>query len=50
MTLFTIALYVIPIVLAVITVLIGIEGFKFYWSEVVLGSDDSDETDDARDG
>lgn len=44
MTLFAIALYVIPIVLAVVTVLVGIEGFKFYWTEVILGSDDSDET------
>ena len=42
MTLFAIALYVIPIVLAVIALLIGIEGFKFYWSEVIIGSSDDE--------
>lgn len=40
MTLFAIALYGIPAVLAVISILIGIEGLKFYWSEVIIGRDD----------
>ncbi len=43
MTLFAIALYGIPAVLALISVLIGIEGLKFYWSEVIVGHDDEDQ-------
>lgn len=44
MTLFAIALYVVPIVLALITVLIGIEGFKFYWAEVIVAPRDDDDS------
>lgn len=36
MTLFALALYGIPAVLAVITVLIGVQGVKFFFSEVVF--------------
>lgn len=43
MTLFALALYLIPLVLMIITVLIGIEGLKFYWNEVVIGRDDDHE-------
>lgn len=43
MTLFAIAIYGIPAILALITILIGIEGMKFYWSEVVVGPGKKDE-------
>lgn len=42
MTLFALALYLIPIVLMIITVLIGIEGLKFYWTEVILRRDEDE--------
>ncbi|MGH3359419.1 MAG: hypothetical protein ACRDO7_11500 [Nocardioidaceae bacterium] len=45
MSLFAIALYGIPVVLAVITVLIGIEGMKFYWAEVIVAPRENDEAE-----
>lgn len=38
MTLYAIALYGIPAVLALITILIGIQGVRFYLTEVVFGN------------
>jgi hypothetical protein len=42
MTLFAIAIYGIPAVLALVTILIGIEGMKFYWAEVVVGRNEDE--------
>lgn len=39
MILFNLALYGIPIVLALVTVWIGAKGLQFYWVEVVKGGD-----------
>lgn len=41
MILFSLALYGIPIVLAFVTVWIGVKGLQFYWVEVVKGGDPS---------
>lgn len=35
MTLYSLALYVIPAVLAVISLAIGYRGLAFYWAEVI---------------
>ncbi|MGO1166623.1 MAG: hypothetical protein ACTMHL_08390 [Janibacter sp.] len=43
MTLFALALYLIPLVLMIITVLVGLKGLKFYWTEVIIGPDDDHE-------
>ena len=43
MILFTLALYGIPIVLALVTVWIGVKGLQFYWVEVVKGGVPADD-------
>lgn len=43
MTLFAIAIYGIPVVLAIITILIGIEGVKFFWAEAIVAPRETDE-------
>ena len=45
MTLFAIALYGIPVVLALVTVLIGIKGMRFYWAEVIVAPRENDDTE-----
>lgn len=42
MTMFALAIYGIPIVLAIITILIGIKGMKFYWAEVIKAPRETD--------
>lgn len=43
MIVYTLALYVIPLALALVTLWIGVQGLKFFWSEVVVGNDEADE-------